>query len=68
MSHPTIKHPTIKLRAWTFSCLVLVAFATGCDDSDGTIVAPDTEQTSSEVPNSEMSEDEYAKELQKSMQ
>ncbi|MCC9654797.1 hypothetical protein [Rhodopirellula halodulae] len=63
MSHPTLKH-----CAWTFSCMLLITFATGCDDSDGTIVVPDTEQTSSEVPTSEMSEEEYAKELQKSMQ
>ncbi|MCR9211650.1 MULTISPECIES: hypothetical protein [Rhodopirellula] len=56
-----------KTLALLFSSCLLLGGVTGCDDSGGTVVAPDSSETSTDVPGGEMSEEEYAKELEKSM-
>lgn len=50
-----------------FSGCLLISVVVGCDDSGSTVVAPPTDEPTTEVPGGEMSEEEYAKELEKSM-
>ncbi|MFG0264716.1 MAG: hypothetical protein ACF8AM_06110 [Rhodopirellula sp. JB055] len=58
---------TKKLIIFIFSGCLLFGAVVGCDDSNGSVVAPPADNSSTEVPGGEMTEEEYAKELEKSM-
>jgi predicted small lipoprotein YifL len=58
---------TKRLTALIFSGCLMFGAVAGCGDSYGPVVEPPAEDSSTEVPGGEMSEEEYAKELEKSM-